>query len=61
MRGGARALKLHEDWCTSLAASKGRTIHAYQTEGAGGGHAPDIIKIVGAAKVAPGSTNPTMP
>ena len=45
----------------TLAAIKGRTIHAFHTEGAGGGHAPDIIKIVGAANVIPSSTNPTMP
>ena len=43
------------------AAIKGRTIHAFHTEGAGGGHAPDIIKIVGSANVIPSSTNPTMP
>ncbi len=45
----------------TLAAVKGRTIHAFHTEGAGGGHAPDIIKIVGSANVIPSSTNPTMP
>ena len=45
----------------TLAAIKGRTIHAFHTEGAGGGHAPDIIKIVGSANVIPSSTNPTMP
>ncbi len=45
----------------TLAAFKGRTIHAYHTEGAGGGHAPDIIRIVGAPNVIPSSTNPTMP
>ena len=42
-------------------AFKGRTIHAYHTEGAGGGHAPDIIKACGAANVLPSSTNPTRP
>jgi len=45
----------------SLAAMKGRTIHTYHTEGAGGGHAPDIIKACGAANVLPSSTNPTRP
>ncbi|AXQ93095.1 urease subunit alpha [Cereibacter azotoformans] len=45
----------------TLAAIGGRTIHAFHTEGAGGGHAPDIIKVVGAANVIPSSTNPTMP
>ena len=45
----------------TLAAIKGRTIHAFHTEGAGGGHAPDIIKVVAAANVIPSSTNPTMP
>ncbi len=95
VRGGACALKLHEDWgttpgaidcCLSVAddmdvqvmihtdtlnesgfventvkAIKGRTIHAFHTEGAGGGHAPDIIKICGEAHVLPSSTNPTRP
>lgn len=95
VKGGACALKLHEDWgttpaaidcCltvademdvqvmihtdtlnesgfveTSVAAMKGRTIHAFHTEGAGGGHAPDIIKICGEAHVIPSSTNPTRP
>ncbi|MCB6177841.1 urease subunit alpha [Rhodobacter sp. Har01] len=95
VRGGACALKLHEDWGTTpaaidcclsvademdvqvmihtdtlnesgfventLAAIKGRTIHAFHTEGAGGGHAPDIIKVVSAPNVIPSSTNPTMP
>ena len=46
---------------TTLAAFKGRTIHTYHTEGAGGGHAPDIIKACGAANVLPSSTNPTRP
>jgi len=45
----------------TLAAFKGRTIHAYHTEGAGGGHAPDIIKAAGASNVLPSSTNPTRP
>jgi urease subunit alpha len=95
VRGGACALKLHEDWgttpaaidcCLSVAddmdvqvmihtdtlnesgfventldAMKGRTIHAFHTEGAGGGHAPDIIKVCGEEHVIPSSTNPTMP
>jgi len=46
---------------TTLAAFKGRTIHAYHTEGAGGGHAPDIIKACGVPNVLPSSTNPTRP
>lgn len=46
---------------TTLAAFKGRTIHTYHTEGAGGGHAPDIIKACGFANVLPSSTNPTRP
>ncbi len=45
----------------TLAAFKGRAIHAYHTEGAGGGHAPDIIKACGEANVLPSSTNPTRP
>lgn len=45
----------------SIAAMKGRTIHTYHTEGAGGGHAPDIIKIVSQQNVLPSSTNPTRP
>ncbi|MCI4663991.1 MAG: urease subunit alpha [Neomegalonema sp.] len=45
----------------SVGAFKGRTIHAFHTEGAGGGHAPDIIKICGEANVLPSSTNPTRP
>ncbi len=95
VRGGACALKLHEDWGTTpatidcclavadamdvqvmihtdtlnesgfvehtVAAMKGRTIHAFHTEGAGGGHAPDIIKICGEEHVLPSSTNPTRP
>jgi urease subunit alpha len=46
---------------TSLAAFKGRTIHTYHTEGAGGGHAPDIIKACSLPNVLPSSTNPTRP
>ncbi|MEM1317907.1 MAG: urease subunit alpha, partial [Pseudomonadota bacterium] len=95
VKGGACALKLHEDWgttpqairtCLSVAddmdvqvmihtdtlnesgfvehtveAFEGRTIHAFHTEGAGGGHAPDIIKICGLPNVLPSSTNPTRP
>ena len=95
VRGGACAMKLHEDWGTTpgaidccltvadamdvqvmihtdtlnesgfventLAAMKGRTIHAFHTEGAGGGHAPDIIKVCGSVNVLPSSTNPTRP
>ncbi|MCC5969689.1 MAG: urease subunit alpha [Pararhodobacter sp.] len=45
----------------TLAAIKGRTIHAFHTEGAGGGHAPDIIKVVSSQNILPSSTNPTMP
>ncbi len=45
----------------TLAAIGGRTIHAYHTEGAGGGHAPDIITVAGSANVIPSSTNPTRP
>ncbi len=95
VKAGACALKLHEDWGTTLsvidtsltvadeydiqvaihtdtlnecgflddtiAALKGRTIHSFHTEGAGGGHAPDIIKIAGEPNVLPASTNPTRP
>ncbi len=95
VKGGACAMKLHEDWGTTpgaidcclsvaddmdvqvmihtdtlnesgfventVAAMKGRTIHAFHTEGAGGGHAPDIIKICGEDHVLPSSTNPTRP
>jgi urease subunit alpha len=46
---------------TTLAAFKGRTIHTFHTEGAGGGHAPDIIRACGEANVLPSSTNPTRP
>ena len=45
----------------TIAAFKGRTIHTYHTEGAGGGHAPDIIRVCGLPNVLPSSTNPTMP
>ncbi|MBP1874315.1 urease subunit alpha [Ensifer adhaerens] len=45
----------------TIAAIRGRTIHAFHTEGAGGGHAPDIIKICGQPNVIPSSTNPTRP
>jgi len=45
----------------TIAAIGGRTIHTYHTEGAGGGHAPDIIRLCGEANVLPSSTNPTMP
>src|ERR1700722_9163872 len=45
----------------TIAAFKGRPIHAFHTEGAGGGHAPDIIKLCGEANVIPASTNPTRP
>ncbi len=95
IKGGASALKLHEDWgttpgaidcCLSVAddldvqvmihtdtvnesgflentikAIDGRTIHAFHTEGAGGGHAPDIIKVCGLNNILPSSTNPTQP
>jgi urease subunit alpha len=46
---------------TTIAAFKGRTIHTYHSEGAGGGHAPDIMRVVGASNVLPSSTTPTMP
>ena len=46
---------------TTIEAFKGRTIHAFHTEGAGGGHAPDIIKVCGEPNVIPSSTNPTRP
>ena len=54
---------LNEGGCVedTLAAIDGRTIHTYHTEGAGGGHAPDIIKAAAASNVLPSSTNPTMP
>ena len=46
---------------TTLAAFKGRTIHTFHSEGAGGGHAPDIIRVCGELNVLPSSTNPTRP
>lgn len=54
---------LNEAGCVedTLAAINGRTIHTYHTEGAGGGHAPDILKVAGHSNVLPASTNPTMP
>ena len=54
---------LNESTCCegSLEAMKGRTIHTYHSEGAGGGHAPDIIRVCGAMNVIPSSTNPTRP
>jgi urease len=54
---------LNESCCveTSIEAFKGRTIHTYHSEGAGGGHAPDIIKVAGELAVLPSSTNPTRP
>ncbi|KAJ7294314.1 hypothetical protein O6H91_Y266700 [Diphasiastrum complanatum] len=54
---------LNESGCVehSIAAFKNRTIHTYHSEGAGGGHAPDIIKVCGLANVLPSSTNPTRP
>lgn len=54
---------LNESGCVehSLAAIAGRTIHTYHTEGAGGGHAPDILTVVGYPNVIPSSTNPTRP
>ena len=95
VKGGAAALKLHEDWGTTpgaidcclkiadefdiqamihtdtlnesgfventIAAIAGRTIHAFHTEGAGGGHAPDIIKVCSLPNIIPSSTNPTRP
>lgn len=45
----------------TISAFEGRTIHTYHTEGAGGGHAPDIIRVAGQANVLPSSTNPTIP
>jgi urease subunit alpha len=45
----------------TIAAFEGRTIHAFHVEGAGGGHAPDILKLLGETNVLPSSTNPTMP
>jgi urease subunit alpha len=46
---------------STIGAMKGRTIHTYHSEGAGGGHAPDILKVVGLSNVLPSSTNPTRP
>jgi urease subunit alpha len=46
---------------STIAAFKGRTVHAFHTEGAGGGHAPDIIRVCGEPNVLPSSTNPTRP
>ena len=94
-RGGAAALKIHEDWGatpgaidaalraadefglqvalhsdslneagyvdSTIGAIGGRSIHAFHTEGAGGGHAPDILSIASLPNVLPGSTNPTLP
>src|SRR5262249_43275844 len=45
----------------TIAAIDGRTIHTFHTEGAGGGHAPDILEVAGEPNVLPGSTNPTLP
>jgi urease subunit alpha len=45
----------------TIAATKGRGLCAFHTEGAGGGHAPDILRVVGEANFLPSSTNPTMP
>src|SRR6185369_14486504 len=69
---GAIGLKLHEDWGTTPAAidcclavademDVQVAIHTYHTEGAGGGHAPDIIRVASLANVLPSSTNPTRP
>jgi urease subunit alpha len=54
---------LNESSCAehTIAAFKGRTIHSFHTEGAGGGHAPDIIRVCGEPNVLPSSTNPTRP
>ena len=54
---------LNESSCVeqSIEAFKGRTIHTYHSEGAGGGHAPDIIRVCGEPNVLPSSTNPTRP
>ena len=66
--GAARQVSIHTDTLNesgyvddSLAAIKGRTIHTYHSEGAGGGHAPDVIKVCGLPNVLPSSTNPTRP
>src|SRR6185312_4872686 len=69
---GCVGLKLHEDWgttpaaidcCLSVAEAHDVqvAIHTFHTEGAGGGHAPDIIKVCGVPHVLPSSTNPTRP
>ena len=54
---------LNESSCVeqTIDAFKGRTIHTYHSEGAGGGHAPDIIRVCGERNVLPSSTNPTRP
>jgi urease alpha subunit len=54
---------LNESSCVehTIGAFKGRTIHTYHTEGAGGGHAPDILRVVSTPSVIPSSTNPTRP
>jgi urease len=54
---------LNESCCVehTIAAFKGRTIHTYHSEGAGGGHAPDIVTVCGELNVLPSSTNPTKP
>ena len=54
---------LNESSCVeqTIEAFKGRTIHTYHSEGAGGGHAPDIIRVCGEPNVLPSSTNPTRP
>jgi urease alpha subunit len=54
---------LNESACVedTIAAFQGRTIHTYHSEGAGGGHAPDLLRVVGEANVLPSSTNPTRP
>lgn len=54
---------LNESSCVehTIAAFKGRTIHTYHSEGAGGGHAPDIISVCGEVNILPSSTNPTRP
>nr|GEW12476.1 hypothetical protein [Tanacetum cinerariifolium] len=62
IRAGVMELKLHEDWGTTPAAIDNyQTIHTYHSEGAGGGHAPDIIKVCGVKNVLPSLTNPTRP
>src|SRR6185437_15325096 len=63
LRAGAAGFKLNEAGFVedTLRAIGGRPIHAYHTEGAGGGHAPDIITVAAAPNVLPSSTNPTRP